>query len=238
MGYVGDGTTSSTWTKEGRWSNYGPTVIDLENVPEWKLPEPPKGRSWHYGAKPWTEAMLPEGFRPLMIGEKLQIGDQWLSHIGSVWTNCEEREHGKDIHTTHPFRTRRPLPQKEPDEPWAAEKAAFAEGKTVQYRSLWTDGWTDIKNHPMSMRTEDYPFKPEYRVKLEPVKVPLELKDIPPNSAIRMPLNRDRWYLILSAGPFGIVTHNANNLSFRELMEGQWEIKRPNQGWGPCYKMI
>jgi len=124
------------------------------------------------------------------------------------------------------------------DEPWAAEKAAFAEGKTIQYRSLNTDGWEDLKNGPLWVRTENYPFKPEYRVKPEPIKVPLELEDVPPNSVIRVSSNKDRWYLILSANPFGVVTSIVENLSFRALMEKQWEIKRPNQDWEPCYKMI
>jgi hypothetical protein len=223
MGYIGDASISTTWTKEGRWSNYGPTHADLENVPEWKLPEPPEGRSWHHGAKPWTEAMLPEGFRPLMRGEKMQIGDQWLSHLDAIWINCNANEHCRNITTSHPFRTRRPL---------------FAEGKTIQYRSLNTEGWAELDSKPIWMRTEDHPFKPEYRVKPEPIKVPLELEDVLPNSVIRVSSNKDRWYLILSANPFGVVTNIVENLSFRALMEKQWEIKRPNQDWEPCYKMI
>jgi hypothetical protein len=239
IGYIGAEKSLHGWTKDGRWSFCGrASTKDLENVPEWKLPEPPEGRSWHHGAKPWTEAMLPEGFRPLMHGEKMEIGDQWLSHIESIWTDCVEGEHGRDITTTHPFRTRRPLPQKVSDEPWADEKVAYAEGKTVQYKSLWTDGWTDLKNGPMWMRTENHPFKPEYRVKPEPIKVPLELEDVPPNSVIRVSSNKNRWYLILSANPFGVVTDIVENLSFRAVMEKQWEIKRPNQDWEPCYKMI
>lgn len=232
IGYIGEEKSLHGWTKDGHWSFCGTaSTKDLENVPEWKLPEPPEGRSWHHGSRPWTEDMLPEGYRPLLHGEKTEIGDQWLSHVESVWTDCDGSH---VITTTHPFRTRRPLP-----EPWAAEKAAYAEGKTIQYRSTSTTGWVDIESWPMWMVTENHSFKPEYRVKPEQIKVPLEVQDVPPNSVIRTSLmNNGRWYSILSAGHYGVVTHNMNNLSFRDMMDGKWEIKRPNQEWEPCYKMI
>ena len=78
-----------------------------QTAPEWRLPDPPPGKEWH--RTDWTEDMLPEGYRPLLLGEEVKIGDEWTpSHI---WTEqiydgvCPPERYEKLWH-----RTRRPLP--------------------------------------------------------------------------------------------------------------------------------
>jgi hypothetical protein len=75
----------------------------------WKLPEPPAGQEWH--RTDWTQEMLPEGWRPLLQGEKCKAGDEWASWTSlglPKWTPAALD------HISFPSshsRTRRPLPQ-------------------------------------------------------------------------------------------------------------------------------
>lgn len=55
----------------------------LRLVKKWELAPPPHGR-WHRSG--WTEEMLPEGFRPMLDGEKFQPGDEIISCKGN-WQN-------------------------------------------------------------------------------------------------------------------------------------------------------
>ncbi len=81
----------------------------------WKLPESPEGRAWH--RTDWSKDMLPEGYRPLLLGEERQIDDEMLARFTGLWTMC--REVGEDCRTgpVGPgntfFRTKRPLPEPE-----------------------------------------------------------------------------------------------------------------------------
>lgn len=52
--------------------------------PEWTLPQPPEGLSWHRAD--WTEDLLPPGYRPLLAGEKCRWGeDECLHSKESTW---------------------------------------------------------------------------------------------------------------------------------------------------------
>jgi hypothetical protein len=79
--------------------------------PAWKLPDPPAGRQWH--RTDWTEEMLQEGWRPLLLGEKLQtqtdemspkVPTNWETIYGLVGDSVNE------LSDYWFFRTRRPLP--------------------------------------------------------------------------------------------------------------------------------
>lgn len=52
----------------------------------WTLPPPPEGQQWH--RTDWTEEMLPKGYRPLLLEEKDEIGDdhkrEWVEPEWSV----------------------------------------------------------------------------------------------------------------------------------------------------------
>jgi uncharacterized protein YodC (DUF2158 family) len=87
----------------------------------WTLPAPPPGRRWH--REDWKPEWLEGGYRPLLGGEKIEIGDE-------VWLNKEYQWHvskvGSDMPRTeaHPrSRTRRPLPAEASAEPEQAKPA-------------------------------------------------------------------------------------------------------------------
>lgn len=72
----------------------------------WRLPPPPEGRQWH--RPDWTQDMLPDGWRPFLLGEtgegEIQDGERsWLhlNHVGCYVAASKDQAHQ---------RTRRPLP--------------------------------------------------------------------------------------------------------------------------------
>lgn len=112
-----DNTLDSTLKAKNRWWDTGLTssaqIIGWRyaDKPAWKLPDPPAGRQWH--RTDWTEEMLPEGWRPLLLGEKLQTQTDEMSP--KVPTNWEviyglARDSVNELSDYWFFRTRRPLP--------------------------------------------------------------------------------------------------------------------------------
>lgn len=60
---------------------------ELHSKKEWQLPAPPAGRQWHRNDG-WTQADLPDGFRPLMADELdggLYADIQWKPSLLSKW---------------------------------------------------------------------------------------------------------------------------------------------------------
>jgi hypothetical protein len=90
------GTVGQVLTLQWKW---------IDPPPEWKLPDPPPGTKWH--RDDWTQEMLPEGYRPLLLGEKAENGDEWL-FSGDAY-KCSFREPAKA--SDHRTRTRRPMPK-------------------------------------------------------------------------------------------------------------------------------
>lgn len=74
---------------------------------EWKLPEPPVGREWH--RNDWNEGMLPEGWRPVLLGEPFRpdVGDQ--HNWSGEWSNACDCIASARANHCH-LRTQRPLP--------------------------------------------------------------------------------------------------------------------------------
>ena len=86
-------------------------VLKWKVKPEWKLPDPPDGEQWH--RTDWTKRMLPDGYRPLLLGEVNVPGvderecggmrsGEWLP-LSSVEASASHHPH---------LRTNRPLPVK------------------------------------------------------------------------------------------------------------------------------
>jgi hypothetical protein len=101
------------WVYEQMHAHYEAKLVEANKRPqpahEWRLPDPPPGEQWH--RDDWTQDMLPEGYRPLLLGEKPENGDSWFSTGCSCWldlTECTDIEIANKAwaHT----RTRRPLP--------------------------------------------------------------------------------------------------------------------------------
>jgi hypothetical protein len=102
---------------------------------------------------------------------------------------------------------------------------ALAEGKTIQYGS--GSIWGEVKD-PNFINPPQY-----YRVKPEPVMVPLELEDVPPGSALRA-IGNSKWFLVSRASKFGV--YFGSLLSEYTELQGSWQIKRPGEDWMPCHK--
>lgn len=87
-------------------------VIVEESPSPWRLPAPPEGREWHR-TDGWTQEMLPDGWRPILIDEEVQEGDEFRNNFG-IWLtwmpSCGKSKIG-GFHCLH--RTRRPLPAPE-----------------------------------------------------------------------------------------------------------------------------
>jgi hypothetical protein len=74
-------------------------------APAWRLPDPPPGQQWH--RTDWTQEMLPEGYRPLLLGEPQQDGDEFLRSSNQAWTPVAfgSNQQSRPVH-----HHRRPLP--------------------------------------------------------------------------------------------------------------------------------
>ena len=89
-------------------------IVDTWEVGNnWKLPEPPPGRKWH--RDDWAEKDLPDGWRPVLMGEKIQRGDMlympgcgWMLTEANIGMYPDTRKDSQSF-----FRTQRPLPQEE-----------------------------------------------------------------------------------------------------------------------------
>ena len=78
----------------------------------WTLPAPPPGRRWH--REDWTQDMLPEGWRPLLLDERTHEEDQYyIPEMGWRDGNSNPVARPFTMHT----RTRRPLPAEASAEP-------------------------------------------------------------------------------------------------------------------------
>lgn len=198
----------------------------------WTLPPPPEGKQWHRGAE-FTEADLPEGYRPMLVGETAIDGDEflpykegtpvfWLTRTTGINVNCNI---WLDSEAISKHRTKRPLP-----DPYAEPRAAHKAGKVIQ---IW-DGaeWETLPspnfNSPIG----------KYRIKPNPV--PLCKDDIPTGSGLRnLKFYPDMaWVGISRVGVNGVATANGVFYSYETLAaEGSaWEIQRPGQSWQPCSK--
>ena len=80
--------------------------------PAWTLPAPPEGKSWH--RQDFAESDLPEGWRPLLLGEPEQKEDQCFVfqqwHDDPVCSTATPNDNKR--------RTRRPLPAEPKFIPW------------------------------------------------------------------------------------------------------------------------
>jgi len=111
-GYIANGESLHFWLADGRHtSGLEEHPLDLVNVPEWKLPDPPPGREWHC-ADGVTEGDLPPGYRLLLVGEPLQKEDECWRYGHGPWERIMDESIGRCVDSCfHKHRTKRPLPQ-------------------------------------------------------------------------------------------------------------------------------
>lgn len=113
---------------------------------------------------------------------------------------------------------------------------AFADGKPLELRLLSGD-WVDAGD---PIHFSDKPDR--YRIKPEPVMVPLGPEDVEPGSVIRSTVNPNGWMTItfIRNEGVGLVRYKEDAHStftpYAELLSGGFLIKRPGQDWRPCSK--
>jgi len=103
--------------RNGEWLRTGGLHSFLEyphRPAPWTLPDPPAGHQWH--RTDFTKADLPEGWRPLLLGEIEQREDQYL--CWGTWESDPCR--GGATTQDNKRRTRRPLPTEPKMVPWDA----------------------------------------------------------------------------------------------------------------------
>ena len=205
--------------------------------PEWKLPDPPEGEQWH--CTDWTRDMLSEGWRPLLVGENKHVGTQIIQQeAGGQWATYSEECEPNASDKYYFMRTSRPLPVK-PD-PYAAEKAAFAQGKTIQSYSTMGRKWIDLPIPSWCAPPNTY------RVKPDPVLVPLGPDDVKCGQRIKHK-NYDVSIESMICGVFGDgvarVQWSTGGVSMEIVKWGElkreWSIDRNDgKGWVACSKEV
>lgn len=87
-------------------------------VKPWKLPDPPAGKKWH--RDDWTKEMLPDGYRPLLKGEKTVSNQTWTDEFhtassvdgretNNFWASARDGI-ATQVSPNDFLRTKRPLP--------------------------------------------------------------------------------------------------------------------------------
>ena len=104
---------------------------------------------------------------------------------------------------------------------------ALAEGKTIECQNTESTWAKSVE--PQFFRPPE-----NYRIKPEPVMVPLGPQDVPPGSAIRQS-GGDGWAIITIVGTDGISWPTVPECPYDRLA-ATMEIKRPGEDWKPCHK--
>ena len=98
-----------TWTENGEHIiGDDRNDFNLENIPTpaWQLQPPPPGRMWHR-VDGWTEEMLPQDYRPLLVGE---TGSYEHSTFGKCWISGSWETAPTPLASYCFYRTNRPFP--------------------------------------------------------------------------------------------------------------------------------
>jgi hypothetical protein len=186
------------------------------------------GQEWHR-QDGWAKEMLPDGYRPLLLGESYIADDEYYSTFAKRWK--KETYPGRNTTTSNDShrRTTRSLPDK-----WAKEKAAFAEGKQIQRRGRFDPPtpWFDCPTNFVWI----YDGSVEYRIKPEPEMIPLGPEDFPIGCTIK--------HISWSSGSYAYPDVYANHIRlhegvylYKDLRES-WLIHRPSKPgvWEKCEK--
>lgn len=117
--------------------------------PAWKLPDPPAGKQWHK-TDGWEEEDLPPGYRPLLLNEKREDGDEMLYYPKNKHTNkfiwgevgyVKKNIFPADLTATkdsNKSRTTRPLPTTPHGIPLTAKD--IPPGSVIRDPVNWEDG--------------------------------------------------------------------------------------------------
>jgi len=125
-----------------------------------------------------------------------------------------------------------------PKDEYAELKAAHAAGKVIQANIMINPVWRDTD--------PKWNLPPDcYRIKPEPVRVPLSAADVPPGSVFRLNISETGFDAYASIENFGVVLANRLGERFAwSKLQQDWLINRPRHRdadgnptlWEPCYK--
>lgn len=224
-----------------------------------EFPPAPYGKEWHNPNRLTPEEIdISNGWRLLCKGEKVGEGDRVYSYSDREWqTSANTGTKPSDYRT---YRTKRPVPtiefpplpkgqqwhnpnnltpeQVQVDMGWRLlVKDEFPSGTKVDdsqyydpFEKRWThtDSWWSGGTSTLRVSSLYTPIK---------VRVPLCEDDVPPLSVFRhKEWNKGSWRVPKEVNQFGVHwVHGTHSWEF--LMEQEWLIKRPNEGWGPCFKL-
>ena len=119
-------------------------------------------------------------------------------------------------------------PEPKPEE-WAAEKAALAAGKVIQFYAKGLGGWQDINGNPLWAKGT------QYRIKPEPQWVELGPDDIVAGMEFTNDTGtRYQWTEVDTYG----VTLVDSSVSFEQLLRLGYEYRINGGDWKPCKKEV
>lgn len=216
--------------------------------PAFQLPPPPPGIQWHK-KDGWEEGDLPQGWRPLVVGEEEHDEDEFGSRINNAWMPTPDS--GKVVGAYYKVRTRRPLTFNHADKTWTYHRPGDpmpCDGNAqieVFRRTLSesADFTYDVRQASVSNWDKDTTVI-GWRYADEKKTVPLGPGDVPPGSVFRR-MSWDAEWVSISQLTLGFVVFlgNEEHRTFTELEE-EWQINRsiPLTGkwnpdaWEPCSK--
>lgn len=216
--------------------------------PAFQLPPPPPGMQWHR-KDGWEEGDLPQGWRPLVVGEEEHDEDEFGSRINNAWMPTPDS--GKVVGAYYKVRTRRPLTfthegttwtWHRPDDPMPCDGEKKVACVFVDH-DVWDDGlpcahevnWGDDAGQGCII---GWRYADEKKV------VPLDKDDILPCSVIT---GKDGgWVMVTGVGDDGVTVDARDEpVSFEELAEharinrsipstGKWDP----DAWEVCNKEV
>lgn len=217
-------------------------------LPPFQLPPPPPGMKWHR-EDGWKEGDLPQGYRPLAKGERIQLGDEGVSWDGFVKF--------RDIIGKYPFekaRSTRLLTFTHEGKLWMWHRpgdpmpcdgrcivaVVFQDSHVTNYLQT-ADGWSWGQHG-------DYDTIIGWRYAETTKPIELGPEDVPPCSVVSGV--ESRWLSITCCHKDGVYVQNSednlNLLTWSELLRDGVKINRsiPLTGkwdanaWEPCSKEV
>ena len=236
---------------------FGPAITITDASP-FQLPPPPPGMSWHR-LDGWQEGDLPQGYRPIVLDEKPEKGDECFSRVhryeewkpvsGLIGADEEElREH--IVRTTRPLtfehagktwnwhRPGSPMPC----DAWREVFVVFQDGDaTSPYQPAEDWDWGQYASYDTIIGWR-YAEPATKEVEIGPC-------DVPPFSLVRHPgwLEHDwRYVEVVTSGVLLISAPENRIVPFDEMKRDGWLINRsiPLTGkwnpdaWEKCSKTV
>ena len=71
----------------------------------------------------------------------------------------------------------------------------------------------------------------------EPEYVPLGPDDVPPGSCLKPKPTFCGWIIVSEVDSVAVHLHGGRSIYWEDLMNNDWQIKRPSEDWQPCKKL-